>query len=76
MSQRDLPAQHYLSIYRIKQGMARASPDGMRFINQLVDALASLEPDTPVRLDASADRVQFRNAVTGALLGELRLGDV
>ena len=76
MDKRDLPAQHYLKIYRQKQAMALASPKGMRFINQLVNALTPLEPDTPIRLDTSAEKAQFRNGLTGALLAELHLGDV
>jgi hypothetical protein len=76
MARGDLTAAHYLRLYRLKLDMARASPDGMSFMRQLVDALSSLDPNTPVRLDTSNDEMIFINALTGATLAQLRLGDV
>jgi hypothetical protein len=76
MTERDLPAEHYLRVYRLKLRMARASPEGMEFFRRLVDALSALKPDTPIHLETSQRKAVFKNALTGTTLAELRLGDV
>jgi hypothetical protein len=81
MTKRDLPASHYPRIYRIKlatadDGATHPSTEGVTFIRQLVQNLSTLDPDTPVTLDASGSEVVFRNALTGSPLGHVQLRDV
>jgi hypothetical protein len=76
----DLPASHYLRIYKIKLGNAEeratTSPKVLSFFRTLVANLAALDPSTPVRLTASEQELRFTNAQTGDELGRFQLGDV
>jgi hypothetical protein len=72
----DLPASHYLRIYRLKLGSAEGGTthpkaEWVNFVRRLVAALESLDPDAKVRLEANSPaQVCFRDASTGAILAQ------
>jgi hypothetical protein len=81
MPSEDLPANHYLRIYKIKLGMAldgttQAQPQAVQFFRHLVANLSALDPSTPVRLTITESEAAFTSALSGVELGRLRLGDV
>jgi hypothetical protein len=74
------PAHYYLRIYRLKLQMAEDGttphkPDWEQFMRRLVTTLSTMDPRTPIRLDAIEGVARFSNDTTGALLGEFRLSD-
>ena len=81
MASRHFSAKHYLDIYPTKLGMAErgtthSTPEFIIFMRGFVNALATLDPDTPVRLEALPGRARFTNGTTGMLIGEVELSDV
>jgi hypothetical protein len=80
MTRSDLPASHYLRVYRLKLGLAEGgtttpAPEFVAFMRQLIENLADVDPSTPVELNTSGNEALFRNALTGSLLGRLRLSE-
>jgi hypothetical protein len=71
---KDLPAQHYLQIYRLKLEMARASPAGLEFSRRLVAALENIDADAPVRIETTQGAARFIDVRSGLLLAELPMG--
>lgn len=56
--------------------MTHPNLKGLSFVRTLVANLESLDPDTPVRLEAFPERARFSNASTGMILAEIELSDV
>lgn len=82
----DLPAQHFLKIYRgrlsmAKRGVTSPPAEFVAQVRRLVAGLSAVAPSIAVRLDIEGTvrlgmegkRVKFIAAETGELIGELDL---
>jgi hypothetical protein len=74
----DCPARHYLGIYRLrlemaKDGTTHPSAKAREFMETLVANLERLDRNTPVRLEIVCGVARFIDAVTGSVLGELKI---
>ena len=71
----DLPAKHYLDIYRFRvrcaeEGITHPDPQIVAGAKRLVSGLSVLPPDTEVRLELQSERSRFLVAATGELIAE------
>lgn len=74
----DLPAHHYLRIYRVKLAMAsdgttRPTPSAVEFMKRLITKLEGIDPGAPIRLEITAGVARFTDVKSGAVLAELPL---
>jgi hypothetical protein len=74
----DLPAQHYLQIYRTRlrmaeEGVTHPSPKVVAAIKRLIVGLETATPETAIRLEILSDKALFTTAVTGDFVGEMEL---
>ena len=72
----NLPAKHYLGIYRTRQSMIRdgkTNPDEkvIQFVDQLVSELELLDPDEKIKLIATEADTVFSVKKTGRILAEM-----
>ncbi len=77
---RDLPASHYLNIYRQRLGMAEKGithppPETVKFVRELVGGLSVLPPDTKIRLYSEGRYCRFTISDSGTLLAEITFPD-
>lgn len=71
----ELPAQHYLDIYRfrlsmVERGLTSPKPEVVTFSRQLVSALSQMEPSSKVRLEIHEGRTRFIAVSTGEVIAE------
>ena len=57
-----------------ERGTTHPTQQWVEFMRNLVANLATLDPDTPVRLEIVCGLARFTDATTGALLGEFFFG--
>ena len=72
----DLPAKHYLDIYRrrvrcAEEGITHPAPQVVAGARRLVSGLSVLPPETPVRLELHSDHSRFLVAATGEVIAEI-----
>lgn len=77
---KDLLAQHYLRIYRLKSTMAergttRPSAEALESFRHFVVALEALDVNAPVRLETTQGAARFTDARSGLLLAEMHFED-
>ncbi len=76
----DLPAEHYLGIYRgrlamAEKGITHPPPETVNFARELVAGLSVLQPETRIRLESRGRYCRFTIADSGALLAEITFPD-
>lgn len=74
----DLPAQHYLRIYKVKLAMAmdgttRPAQVAVEFMERLVRNLSEMDRTSPIRLEITGTTARFTDAKSGRLLADLAL---
>ena len=72
----NLPAKHYLGIYRTRQSMIRdgkTHPEEkvIQFVDQLVSELELLDPNEKIKLIATEADTVFRVKKTGRIIAEM-----
>jgi len=76
----DLPAKHYLGIYRCRlalaeKGITHPPSETVNFVKELVAGLSVLQPEMKIRLESQGRYRRFIIADSGALLAEITLPD-
>jgi hypothetical protein len=72
----NLPAKHYLGIYRtrqkaIRKGVTHPAEKVIQFVDQLVSELEVLDPDEKIEITANETDSVFRVEKTGKILAEM-----
>ena len=72
----DLPAKHYLDIYRrrvsmAEKGISHPSPNILVAAKQLIIKLEAMDQEDRIKLDIVGNKAQFWNSATGELLVEM-----
>ena len=76
----DLPAKHYLGIYRqrlgmVEKGITHPPVETVNFVKELIAGLSVLQPETKIRLESQGRHCCFTVADNGALLAEITFPD-